>query len=578
MRRHSDHLLQTVHRILRRLSHDKWLTSGAAVASIENIIVSRCLQLVNPPENYMFDFFNKTLSGTLNNRIKFVNADTGASTLVENETQSLDAGVDLPDGLGIFKPLINEELKNGAELDIINLFMKPSNYETMNPYTVKTDVVALFWPDRESPPATLRSMLQKLDSGSYSDLVNVLRVIYIPMLQEILQIDTNAVLDASSEIIYYKKGADSGLEQHIDNVSRTNGELGPVCSIPLVSERSYDLFPCLVNKPIVFRVRTEPGDLFIMDSDARVRWSHAVPYGDASHDRYSIIIRPLKTRTADEKPLFTDDTLDVAVYSPTVSLINSKSEEWQQSKPRRATQSRRRGAQTIDTNLIDFPMKKFWKDKGCVSDFMKTQGFGTSAWEMPAGMIRNEKWIDDFFKGVQNLTIVEPYGHDGADTLSFMFSFGEDASVVSTSTHNRIRNLTTNLSNFKRNKLAGSYMISNTITDLFGYVNTTPVSMLYIDPPWKISKPGSREYTPEEMIYFIQTNVLSKLTRVATIQHICFKVRYDWDAFQEILSGNIMKFHHTQTIAVRSARSGNKHHFHTVSVSPKALNVYNHES
>ncbi len=49
-------------------------------------------------------------------------------------------------------------------------------------------------------------------------------------------------MDASVEVIFYKAVHTAGLEQHIDNVTRTRGHLGPVCSIGFGATRLQPVF------------------------------------------------------------------------------------------------------------------------------------------------------------------------------------------------------------------------------------------------------------------------------------------------------------------------------------------------
>ncbi len=79
----------------------------------------------------------------------------------------------------------------------------------------------------------------------------------------------------------------------------------------------------------------------------------------------------------------------------------------------------------INTDKIDLQMKRFWKGRGVVCNFALQPGAFTSSKDMSIALARNEYWKQNLQAGAE-LTIFEPYGHDGADTLSLCTRLGID--------------------------------------------------------------------------------------------------------------------------------------------------------
>jgi alkylated DNA repair dioxygenase AlkB len=591
---HTDTANETLRTILNILiktgwkdKERKWLAADEIArlsVALENNIRDHCTVLKSPPANFRFDYQNKRLSGSLSNRIKYINVDTGKKTYFDDITLPLSQDTTLPIGIGLFKPNTGT-LMPEANSDIIRLFQNARNYSSMNSYTRKPDVIALFWQYEGQEKIRLAHILEKLDA--YPNLKRILNDIYVNSLAEILEMHRDDILNASAEIIFYKQGADAGLEQHIDNITRTE-IMGPICSIPFVKERFFDLFPCLTEGDDVFRVKTDPGDLLVMDYNARIKWSHSVPYNDTTGDRYSIIIRPLKFSS--NVTVGIEDTLDVTLHKPAALLgggvqdvvesITDDSEGWKEStrkkrppknKPSRHIESTF-GVESINTDLIDFAMIQFWKEKSIFIDFMKPMAVYSSARDMPAALFRNEKWLNDFFSDSSQAVITEAYGHDGADTLSFLFSFIHNCTIHSMPAPKITRSffLKENIDCFKKKYPGQPHpYIHKRLNDLL----QTETSMLYIDPPWK-PEGSHREYHNSVIITVIHKNILMHIPDTDQISHICFKVRYNWKEFQEIIQKNIQAFHHTQTITITS-ENGKTHYFHTVSRQHQALRNYN---
>lgn len=223
--------------------------------------------------------------GPLSERIRFVNRSTGARTSVRGwDRRDPAIVVAAPEGLNLHAyrgpPL------SAANAELRRLFAGRIP-KALSPYRRAGGFVALFW---DVPDNTLERMLSTLQCPGLDGL---LRAVYVPLIAQTLGLTEAAVLAAPSEVIHYPPGG--GLEQHIDNVTRTGNLMGPVCSVCFVTGRAFDLLPALADGGAPFRLWTEPGDLLVLDGAARALWSHAVPY-DADEHRYSVVIRPMRNR------------------------------------------------------------------------------------------------------------------------------------------------------------------------------------------------------------------------------------------------------------------------------------------
>ena len=227
---------------------------------------------------------------TLENKIRKVNQSTVVQTNMQMRTGERCAA---PVGLGVFSPFnLNRNLMNDVDRELISLFRQPKDVlESFYANVRDQEFIALFWQSHGQPIFSLGKMMQMLMPFTPS-LVAMLESSYIPLMVQVMKISKKSVYDASAEIIMYPPHT-SGLGSHIDNVVRTNGKVGPVCSINLVSKRSIDMLPTFVSGARPIRIDTGRGSLMVMDSDARILWSHSVPF-DHPGFRYSVIVRPVR--------------------------------------------------------------------------------------------------------------------------------------------------------------------------------------------------------------------------------------------------------------------------------------------
>jgi hypothetical protein len=88
----------------------------------------------------------------------------------------------------------------------------------------------------------------------------------------------------------------NGLGFHTDNIIRYNTE-GPICVISIGPENSFiDFAPSISykddDKLIPLRIKLPEGNMYIMDGESRLTWSHAIPYdNDFNKTKFSILFK-----------------------------------------------------------------------------------------------------------------------------------------------------------------------------------------------------------------------------------------------------------------------------------------------
>jgi hypothetical protein len=551
------------HSMLRRVNN---LLQSSAIQPSEsglpcNTVIGEILLL---DESKKFRYSDEPLDAPLDLRIKHVNTSTGITTKLNDECKGVVET--LPNGLGLFS--FDEKQRRGlvlAERNLIELFRTRENYAHLSPQP-NGDIrkfVALFWSQHHKICSPLSEVLYEL--SRLSDLVDLIDSVYIPLISSILEIPTDLVLQASTEIIYYPRYSSAGLEQHIDNVRRTGGVLGPVCSINFVSSRYFDMLPSCTNDSSLmpFRIRTNPGDLLIIDSEARILWSHAVPFG-GDEERYSIIIRPISDGSQYGGPIKWSEKLNVPVYPPPKALKNHDFT----SDCRIAGRGRIIGPavnQEHPAAVNDEEMAGIWLECAGIHglEFQINQGTSSSARDIRVALERNSQ-LQLFFNG-KTPVIWEVYGHDGADTLTFLHSF-ENAEISTMSSGRRFKNLKENINCF-RNKCKSMNLRYGRVGNIFNgafadqCINiTSDIDMLYVDPRWRDVGSVHDELNVLELCRLMQTEVFKPCeSKLDKIKAICFKVRYDWPVFQCVmLECELTGFRHVQTIDVCG---GFKHHY-----------------
>ena len=560
-----------------------------------NVARRNCSRLIPGNKMYGFPFKEKQLTGSIENVLRYINIDTGVRTSISDATTDDPVSV-IPDGVGLFRiQEAGKTLLQRANKDIIRLFSHTRNYSSMTPKYDKK-FTALFWQYPRERVFQLNRVLGSLRSNRYFSIVDIITRIYIPLLRDVLILSDDDIQKSSTEIIHYTENEETGLEQHIDNVTRTDGVMGPVCSISFSSDRDFDLLPCLTaGSPM--RIHTVPGDVLIIDSDARVLWSHSVPFGENGKNRYSIIIRPL-VRWKDArrkigcpvKPLseLFFDTTDVLKHSASgvsvdpsgFTMVAKKKEKSMQLPvgrgstldPGTTAAGEMNGALTppfdgksIDTDRIDLNVKRFWKGINVSCDFESFRGQEVPTSDMPISLFRNEKWRR-LNCNTNPLTIAEVYGHDGADTLTFIHSF-ENCKIHCASTVERLELLKANVAEFREGVDQITYY--SDIQKFRDSLVSNSISILYIDAPWTKASGGTRpsELTQKEMTDRIYDDVIRHVSKWDKIQCICLKVRHDWDPEYNIITkpnSPLAGYFYVQKLTIKSRR-GNTHYYHTIS-------------
>ena len=569
-----------------------------------NVARGNCRRLIPGNEMYEFSFLEKQLTGSIENVLRYINIDTGVRTSILDAT-TVDPVSVIPDGVGLFR-IANGALLKRANEDIIRLFSAEINYSSMTPKYDKK-FTALFWQYTGERVFQLDRVLGSLRSNRYFSIADIITRIYIPLLRDVLILSDDDIQKSSTEIIHYTENEETGLEQHIDNVTRTGGVMGPVCSISFSSERDFDLLPCLTaGSPM--RIHTVPGDVLIIDSDARVLWSHSVPFGENGKNRYSIIIRPLvrwkgahRKIGCPVKPLSNlfFDTTDVLKHSASGGSAESGGFTMVAKKgkntplpvgrgstldPEKTAEGEMEGALTpsfdgksIDTDRIDLNVKRFWKGVNVSCDFESFRGQEVPTSDMPISLFRNEKWRR-LNCNTNPLTIAEVYGHDGADTLTFIHSF-ENCKIHCASTVERLELLKANVAEFREGFNKITYY--SDIREFRDSLVSNPISILYIDPPWTKASGGTRpseltkasrgrrpsELTQAEMTDRIYNDVIMHVSNWDNIQCICLKVRHDWDPEYNIITkpkSLLIGYFYVQKLMITS-RNGKAHYYHTIS-------------
>ena len=250
---------------------------------------------------------------SLEQRIRSTNHETSIHT-----TTKMNAGKPHapPIGLGVFSPdHISTRAMRAIDRELEALFNLPKPVlQKLHAFTSGNNFTALFWQKHGQKALDLDTVVNMLTPFTPT-LIKVMEEVYVPMVADVLKLTEQEIWNSSAEIICYRPFC-GGLQSHIDNVTRTDGKMGPICSINFVCERDIDLLPVFVPNGRPMRVHTEKGDLLVMDSDARILWSHSVPYG-APEFRYSLIIRPVKLPGHRNRGL---SPLDTVIPNPTFSV------------------------------------------------------------------------------------------------------------------------------------------------------------------------------------------------------------------------------------------------------------------
>jgi 16S rRNA G966 N2-methylase RsmD len=452
--------------------------------------VADCRQLTVPSSKYKF-------SGKLNShkplkgRLQHLNKCTAIKTL-----DSMEVGtdvVDAPQGLGLFQSSIEGRVLVNVHSELISLFKDPQRYQLLDSYEGKNGLIALFWPGREScdRAISLQDGFMRLKAVGAQELVSALELTYVPLMMRVLDLPLESILEASVEIIFYKAVSTAGLEQHVDNVTRTKGHLGPVCSIGFGSSRCLDLLPygCdTAETPL--RQRTYPGEMLVLDSKARICWSHCVPYG-CDYERFSVVIRPCVS--SQTSMIGTAPILHVPIFKPTAAMCSSP--------------VNRKGNSGVFA-MYGVPTMLYTKEEA---------RYITWPWDAHT---RNQ-YIRNLLQGIESPVVWDIYAGIGGDSvqLTHTLNSGVVHAVQIATRTGRVGRLRHNVKLF-----AGRCLVYECSAAHFVMGQNVGCNLLYLDPPWMDK--ASKYLSAAELSCQLETEILNAL--VTPVGVVCLKTRYAW--------------------------------------------------
>jgi RimJ/RimL family protein N-acetyltransferase/alkylated DNA repair dioxygenase AlkB len=217
---------------------------------------------------------------TLPGKIYYSKRHIRQKTHMDDATGPAPPGVELPGGFNVYAPPAGAVREiPGAIGDLEELFAHPEDVRhcfVRNKKGVNIDYLFMK-KDPKDPDPTYGEMRAGLEARSprFASLVAA----YANEIADLYGIPREDFGDHSSiSVGRYPVG--EGLWLHIDNVG--HHPMIPVITVSLGTNVVYDLAPTFVSKKYPegpLRVTMGEGDLVVLDGEARLEWSHAVPYG-----------------------------------------------------------------------------------------------------------------------------------------------------------------------------------------------------------------------------------------------------------------------------------------------------------
>jgi hypothetical protein len=159
--------------------------------------------------------------------------------------------------------------------------------------------------------------------------------------------------------------------------------------------------------------------------------------------------------------------------------------------------------------------------------------------------MKRNKFIKQFF--TEPPVIFDASAGIGGDTVTFLHSFAPKKciAVEHSTPHGEhpelsrtFRTLKKNVSNFLKaypdidpNSIE---TVPDSIQTFLERTNYSYIDLLFIDPPWSPDG-GLTEYTPEEMIEYLNNTVFSITGRWFKAKIVCLKSRFPWDQFSAVM-------------------------------------------
>jgi hypothetical protein len=115
--------------------------------------------------------------------------------------------------------------------------------------------------------------------------------VYERELEKLLHLP-EAQLEKRGQLMFIRYTSENGLWTHIDNVRRSDGFVVSVgVGVPVVFDMAPSLLsrePDVGKKGFVLRTHLDAGDMLILDGEARMEWSHAIPFG-RHEEKYTML-------------------------------------------------------------------------------------------------------------------------------------------------------------------------------------------------------------------------------------------------------------------------------------------------
>jgi len=137
-------------------------------------------------------------------------------------------------------------------------------------------------------------LVEKYDEFLYYYFLKV--ILKIKEIYDNEKITLKEFIDKYITLTINKYNDNSGIGFHTDNVIRYNTE-GPICVVSIGPEKSFiDFAPSISykdnDKLIPLRIKLPEGDMYIMDGESRLTWSHSIPYdNNFKKTKFSILFK-----------------------------------------------------------------------------------------------------------------------------------------------------------------------------------------------------------------------------------------------------------------------------------------------
>lgn len=250
---------------------------------------------------------------TLASRIWYVNKVTRVDSWVSDRTIPYHGLA--PHGLYVFEK-ISDIVQ--ATNEVIMLFEQEKYNPTIQCYPAQWNhSIHLFEtvnPDLPQPTYFHVMDILKMRTPALASMAELLASYAL----QFMHCKKESLIPATLSIVKYEPCG--GIQSHIDNIPRLGHSVGPVFLLSLgkMKVKLFDLFPCICKSKNAhpLRIATDTGDVIVIDSVARMEWSHAVPKGGCDQDSFTLM---LKFRQVSSKVVCRSEILKVDIFDSTKS-------------------------------------------------------------------------------------------------------------------------------------------------------------------------------------------------------------------------------------------------------------------